>query len=163
VVLGTEFADHIVVTDKAVYGAGLAVTYANIEVLEVDTLEGDDTIDVLSTPPGVVTRVIGGLGSDQVNVAGDVNGDAVSQDADATNRPVVLVFSPDEHAPNAWNKRQTVDVGAVNDGRPEGDRVVVASHSVLSADPFYDGALVRNVEVTVRDNDLPAIVVTQVD
>ena len=28
VVLGTEFADHIVVTEKAIYGAGLAVTYA---------------------------------------------------------------------------------------------------------------------------------------
>ena len=49
VVLGTEFADHIVVTDKAIYGAGLAVTYANVEVLEIDGLEGDDTFDVLST------------------------------------------------------------------------------------------------------------------
>src|SRR5262249_38142077 len=49
VVLGTEFADHIVVTEKAIYGAGLAVTYASVEVLEVDALEGDDTIDVLST------------------------------------------------------------------------------------------------------------------
>ena len=64
VVLGTEFADHIVVTSKAIYGAGLAVSYANVEVLEVDGLEGDDTFDVLGTPPGVATRVIGGLGSD---------------------------------------------------------------------------------------------------
>src|SRR5205807_2873381 len=79
VVLGTEFADHIVVTDTTIYGAGLAVTYDNVEVLEVDALEGDDTIDVLSTAPGLLTRVIGGLGSDQVNVAGDVNGDVISR------------------------------------------------------------------------------------
>src|SRR2546423_14092824 len=55
VVLGTEFADHIVVTDKTIYGAGLAVSYTNVEVLEVDALEGDDTIDVLSTAPGLLT------------------------------------------------------------------------------------------------------------
>src|SRR5262249_12964091 len=74
------------------------------------------------------------------------------------NRTVVLLSTADSPA-----KPQTGDVGALNDGRPEGDRVVVTSHSVISADPFYNGALVRNVEVSVRDNDLPAIVVTQVD
>src|SRR5207253_8775188 len=45
VILGTEFADHIVVTAKGIFGAGLTVTYQNIEVLEIDALEGDDTID----------------------------------------------------------------------------------------------------------------------
>src|SRR5438874_716802 len=72
VILGTEFADHIVVTDKGIFGAGLQVTYQNIEVVEVDALEGDDIIDILSTQPGVATRVIGGLGNDTMNVAGDV-------------------------------------------------------------------------------------------
>ena len=85
VILGTEFADHIVVTAKAIYGAGLNVTYVNIQVLEIDALEGDDTIDVLSTAPGVVTRVIGGLGSDTVNVAGDVAGDVQSISLDGTS------------------------------------------------------------------------------
>jgi hypothetical protein len=78
VVLGTEFADHIVVTDTGVYGAGLTVTYENVEVLEIDGLEGDDIFDVLSTAPGLVTRLIGGLGSDVVNVGGDVIGDVYS-------------------------------------------------------------------------------------
>ena len=73
VILGTEYADHIVVTSKAIYGVGVQVTYTNIEVLEIDALEGDDTIDVLSTAPGVATRVIGGLGNDTINVAGDVD------------------------------------------------------------------------------------------
>ena len=39
----------------------------------------------------------------------------------------------------------------------EGDRVVVVSHSVISDDPDFDHAVVRNVEVTVHDDDLPAI------
>src|SRR5262249_23503230 len=73
-------------------------------------------------------------------------------------RALVLVFTPQN-----WMIPQTVDVGAVNDSRQEGDRVVITSHSVLSADPFYNGAVVRNVEVALHDNDLPGIVLTQVD
>src|SRR5260370_35453378 len=70
----------MVVSAKAVYGVGLWVTYVHIQVLEIDTLEGDDTIDVLSTPPGMETRVIGGLGSDTINVGGDVVGDVFARD-----------------------------------------------------------------------------------
>src|SRR5204863_1118033 len=88
VILGTEYADHIVITFKAIYGAGLSVTYANVEVLEIDALEGDDTIDVLSTQPGVATRVIGGLGNDIINVAGDVDGDVVSRDIEGTSATI---------------------------------------------------------------------------
>ena len=71
-VLGTEFGDSFVITDQGVFGAGLAVTYANVEVLEVDGLEGDDHFTVQSTPFGVATRVVGGLGNDIFNVASDV-------------------------------------------------------------------------------------------
>ncbi|HEY3921306.1 MAG TPA: carbohydrate-binding protein, partial [Gaiellaceae bacterium] len=96
VILGTEFADHIVITSTAIYGAGLSVTYTNIQVLEVDALEGDDTIDVLSTAPGVETRVIGGLGSDTVNVGGDVVGDVFAKDINGTSGTVNhLVTSQD--------------------------------------------------------------------
>src|SRR5260221_6404365 len=85
VILGTEYADHIVVTSTAIYGVGIQVTYRNIEVLEIDALEGDDTIDVLSTQPGVATRVIGGLGNDTIDVAGDVTGDVFSLDIEGTS------------------------------------------------------------------------------
>src|SRR5262249_15252710 len=37
------------------------------------------------------------------------------------------------------------------------------SHVVLSDDPFFDHALVQNVAVTIHDNTLPAIVLTQLD
>ena len=41
-------------------------------------------------------------------------------------------------------------------------RVVVINHSVISTDARFDGTLVRNVEVTVRDNDTPGVEVEQV-
>ena len=49
VVLGTEFADDIVISVKGIFGAGLNVRYDNIEVVEVDGLEGDDEFFVIST------------------------------------------------------------------------------------------------------------------
>ena len=68
VVLATEFADDIVITAKGIYGAGLNVRYANLEIVEVDGLEGDDEFFVQSTAFGVAYRMIGGLGSDTMNV-----------------------------------------------------------------------------------------------
>src|SRR5262249_37296976 len=44
-----------------------------------------------------------------------------------------------------------------------GDRVVAISHTVLSDDPIFDHALVRNVEVTIHDPNLAQTVVTQLD
>ena len=282
VVLGTEFADHIVVTEKAIYGAGLSVSYAQVELLEIDGLEGDDTFDVLSTAPGVATRVIGGLGSDTINVAGDVAGDVVSRDVEGTSGtvnhdvsstdplyngivaggvdvsvarggqgqvvieetdgftdvteggaadtylvylaakptgkvyvtisaarsprseqlapgkgdtlwlsevpPVIAAVDYDrdiyidgeskhipKHAivlvftPTAWAKTgpeagaKSVSLLAANDTLAEGDRVVVVSHAVISSDPAFDNAIVRNVEVTIHDDDRASIQVVELD
>ena len=80
IVLGTEFADDIVITDKGVFGAGLNVRYANVEIVEVDGLEGDDQFFVQSTAFGVAYRVIGGLGSDSINVTGDIVTDIVTRE-----------------------------------------------------------------------------------
>ncbi|MCE8556437.1 calcium-binding protein [Ruegeria pomeroyi] len=72
IVLGTEFGDAFVIREDGVFGGGLNVSFENIEVLEVDGLEGDDDFFVLSTPIGVAVRIIGNLGSDVINIAGDV-------------------------------------------------------------------------------------------
>ena len=85
VVLGTEFADDIVITYKAIYGAGLNVRYTTIEVVEVDGLEGDDEFFVLSTAFGVAYRVIGGLGSDTINVTGDVVEDIITRELEGVS------------------------------------------------------------------------------
>ncbi|MFL5864389.1 MAG: hypothetical protein ACJ780_27065, partial [Solirubrobacteraceae bacterium] len=100
VVLGTEFADHIVVTSQGVFGAGLEVTYRNIQVLEIDALQGDDTIDVLSTPANMVVRVLGGLGSDTINAAGDVVGDVVAKDINGSSATINTVVTSSDPAYN---------------------------------------------------------------
>jgi hypothetical protein len=96
VVLGTEFADDFVITDRAIYGAGLNVKYTTIEVLEIDGLEGDDQFFVLSTAYGVAYRVIGGLGSDQISVAGDVTADIVTRELEGISGAVDHIVLSDD-------------------------------------------------------------------
>ena len=72
-------------------------------------------------------------------------------------RSVVLRFDASN-----YDQPQTVYAYAPDDLRAEGDRVVVTQHSVISNDPRFDAADVRNVEVAVHDNDTPGVYVTQV-
>jgi hypothetical protein len=88
VILGTEFADDIVITKDGIFGAGLNVRYDNVEVVEVDGLEGDDEFFVQSTEFGVAYRVIGGLGSDTINVTGDVTEDIVTRELEGVSGAV---------------------------------------------------------------------------
>ena len=57
--IGTEAADTFVITSDGIMGAGINVQYTNISKIEVDGLGGNDTFDVLSTAPGVVTILEG--------------------------------------------------------------------------------------------------------
>jgi hypothetical protein len=79
---------------------------------------------------------------------------------DVPQRAVVLRFTGG--ATGNWSVDQAVYLYAVDDLRSEGTRVVAVSHSVISADARYDGTLVRNVEVTVRDDDTPGVFVLEV-
>ena len=71
VVLGTPFNDSFVGTSDGIFGAGLNVTFANVESAELDALEGNDTIYVLGTSSEIVTTVIGGLGDDVTSIISD--------------------------------------------------------------------------------------------
>ena len=98
------------------------------------------------------------------------------------NRAVVLVFDSTN-----WNQAQTVYVAAANDSQEEGKRVIAVSHSVQAvvvdnqantggapghdaADDAaqagtiaaYNGIKVRNVLVTVIDNDTAGILLTEI-
>ncbi|MCB9929003.1 MAG: hypothetical protein H6844_06280 [Alphaproteobacteria bacterium] len=88
VILGTEFPDDIAITKDGIFGAGLNVRYSTIEVVEVDGLEGDDEFFIQSTAFGVAYRVIGGLGSDTINVAGDVTEDIVTRELEGVSGAV---------------------------------------------------------------------------
>ena len=66
-------------------GAGLNVSYTNIEKIEVDGEGGNDTFDVLSTDPDAVTVLEGGSGTNTFNVSGDVTTPVVALNANGTS------------------------------------------------------------------------------
>ncbi|MFZ5944777.1 MAG: hypothetical protein ACOYVD_11740, partial [Bacillota bacterium] len=72
IVLLTEFADSVVITDEGVFGAGLTISYSGVERVEVDGMEGDDTFFILSTSADVITVLIGNRGRDTFIIAGDI-------------------------------------------------------------------------------------------
>ena len=76
--IGTEFGDDFVITDRGVLGAGLFVRYAGLEKVVVDALEGNDTFFIQSTAESVAVEVVGGLGSDTFHAGGGNNGEAIT-------------------------------------------------------------------------------------
>ncbi|MGU3646985.1 hypothetical protein ACLBXX_18660 [Microbacterium sp. C23T] len=129
VVLGTEFADDFVITDKAIYGAGLNVKYTTIEILEIDGLEGDDQFFVLSTAYGVAYRVIGGLGSDQISVAGDVTADIVTRELEGISGAVDHIVLSDDPRYDGI----VVDGVPYNLATPETGVVVIKEHGTSTS------------------------------
>ncbi len=69
-----------------------------------------------------------------------------------------LVFTP----ANALTA-QTVVVSAVNDGVLEGTHTALISHSATSSDGRFDGITIASVDVTVIDDDLPSLVINEID
>ena len=99
----------------------------------MDALEGDDTIDVLSTAPGVETRVFGGLGSDTINVGGDVVGDVFARDIEGTSGTVNhLVTSNDPNYNGLVADGVNVDVARAGQGQ-----VVITESDGFTA--LYEG------------------------
>ena len=100
VVLGTEFGDDFVVTDKGIFGAGLYITYSGIEKVVVDGEEGNDRFYVASSSPNVEIELVGGLGSDTFDVGGN-----------GVNMPITVVSnSLDGHSGLIAQLVQSADV-----------------------------------------------------
>ncbi|MFU8776147.1 MAG: LEPR-XLL domain-containing protein, partial [Roseovarius sp.] len=74
------------------------------------------------------------------------------------NRDLVLAFTADN-----WTQAQVVHVMAATDDVAEGTRTVRINHQVRSTQGSFDAAVVRDVVVTVLENDRPVLVVTQLD
>ncbi|MBW8382048.1 MAG: hypothetical protein K0M69_05950, partial [Youngiibacter sp.] len=74
IAVGTELDDVFIVTADGICGAGLNIIIEGAEEsFEAYGMEGDDIFHVQSTRTGMVTRLVGGLGSDVFNLMGDVN------------------------------------------------------------------------------------------
>ena len=84
-VLGTEFADDIVISVRGIFGAGLNVRYDEHRGRRGRRARGRRRVLRHSTKFGVAYRVIGGLGSDTINVAGDVVEDIVTRELEGVS------------------------------------------------------------------------------
>ena len=100
VIIGTEKPDNFVITEDGVQGGGLNVDFTAVERLEVDGLEGDDHFFILSTDPNLVTTIIGGLGSDTIDVGGDVSAEIIALSVEGRSGIVNHAVSSDDPAYN---------------------------------------------------------------
>ena len=68
--------------------------------------------------------------------------------------PVALTFTSSN-----WDTPQTITVTAIDDFTLEGPASLpyLVTHSAASADPYFGGAYVKSVTVTVKDDDYPAL------
>ena len=115
VLLGTEANDTFVVTKDGVFGGGLDVSYKNIQAVTIDTLEGNDTVYVLSTPQDVVTTINGGDGGDTIVVGGDVSGAVISANTQgASSVTDTTVTSADANYNGIFVDGLSVAVGGSN-------------------------------------------------
>ena len=78
---------------------------------------------------------------------------AADSDDQVTVSPTTLVFTPTN-----WATPQTVTVTAIDDPWVEARvHATTITHAAASADPVYDGISVRDVLVTIADNDVKVI------
>ncbi len=155
VFVGTEFPDTFVITSNGVYGAGRFVSYVNVERLVVDGAEGDDTFYVESTNPNVETRIVGGLGNDTVEVAG--NAPAVQADDFLGHSGIVTASI--ETATGGWNgipiNGISTDIADAQDGMvvitpPVGGARVVENGATSSVGVRLSQAPTGTVVLTVQ-------------
>ena len=70
--IGTEADDVVLLNDEGFFGAGVSADIVNVEFIELDLLQGNDTFYIQGSEAGVIYTLIGGTGSDDFIVTGDV-------------------------------------------------------------------------------------------
>ncbi|CAM5199968.1 hypothetical protein CDEF62S_03693 [Castellaniella defragrans] len=143
-VLGSEEADSFAVTQEGIRGAGLNTSYRNVQRVNLDAREGNDHLYILSTRPGVVTTLVGGLGSDTFDLAGDIDphtivaGSESSRDVRDDAQPVAITASGATLAADGSNSvtlSVALNLGVL--GQPASGQAYVALDSAMFASALY--------------------------
>ncbi len=148
-VILTEFPDQVVITSDGVFGAGLNISFNNVEILEADGMEGDDTFYVLSSLVGVTVRLIGNLGSDTFIIAGDIIGTVVSKDAAGDQ----VIFPNATHDTGAIEGTIIIDAGITDADRALSD-VFMLPWETNNYIPWGTVTPVNNTTVAYVGDDL---------
>jgi hypothetical protein len=80
----------------------------------------------------------------------------INSGSQLTTNKTQLVFTPQN-----WNVAQTVTVTAVDDTAKEGFHSGVIQHTASSSDSQYNGIAVNPVNVSITDNDVVSVIITQ--
>lgn len=79
---------------------------------------------------------------------------AINPNSQLTTNVSTLTFTPDN-----WNVAQTVNVSAVDDALQEGNHTGTITHTVSSDDPSFNGFSLRNIDVSIADDDSGTFIV----
>ena len=128
-IVGSEFGDDYVITENGVFGGGLFVSFVGLEKLVVDALQGNDTFFIESTNENVQVEIVGGLGSDNINIAGaDLN--------DVTEGGAITVVSNSLNGHNG-----------------------LIQTTVSSNDARYNAIFAKDVVANIADNDEAGVII----
>ena len=96
--LGTFRDDQYIVDADGITGPGASITFTNIEILEINSGDGNDEIFVRSTAANLRLVVYGGAGSDRIYVGAPVPGSAsnpaFTNTLQGINGPVLIDGGP---------------------------------------------------------------------
>jgi hypothetical protein len=134
-----------------------AISIANVSVAITD----NDTAGVAINESGGSTQVTEGGSGDSYDVVLTSEPSAnvvvaLTVDAQLNAGPSPLTFTTGN-----WDTPQTVTVNADDDAVSEGLHFGSITHSAASGDADYNGISVDQVDVTITDNDAPAVIVTE--
>ncbi|RJP41705.1 MAG: CRTAC1 family protein, partial [Phycisphaerales bacterium] len=138
---------------------GPTVLNQTIEVREaagVDLVQSGGTTSVSETGPTADTYTLALLTQPTADVTITVDPDTQTDLGAGAGTAVVLTFTPAN-----WNTAQVVTVTAVDDGAIEGNHTSTITHSVAGADPDYNGLVISNVTVSLADNDVAGVTLSQ--
>jgi putative cell wall-binding protein len=145
---------HTVVSADGDYN-GFSVPNVNVAITD------NDVASVQITESGGSTQVIeGGAGDsyDVVLTSEPTNTVTVTLTVDPqlSAGPSPLTFTTGN-----WDTPQTVTVNADDDAVSEGLHVASITHAASSSDADYNGIAIDQVDVTITDNDSPAVNITE--
>ena len=137
------------------FTASLTATITDNDSPGVTIIEtGSNTAVSESGPTDSYELVLATMPTDNVDVL--VTPDDQIDLGNGAGNPVTLTFTPAN-----WDDAQVVTITAVNDKIDENTHNSIITHTATSDDADYDGVSIVNVSVTVSDNDLAGVTITE--
>jgi len=136
-------------------------SYDGLVVPAIDAVNSDDDVAGITVTPvdGLTTTEQGGTATFTVVLDAEPAAD-VTINFTSTDLSEGAVDSGVTFTPGNWNVTQDVNITGVDDDISDGDETYVINSSVSSTDGQFDGLAVTAVTVTNIDDDVAAVVMT---